>query len=71
MIVSKVREVAEKRGIENANQLKDVLGVSPTVAARLWRGDFDKIGMNTMDKLCRVLRATPGKLFVYEPSDTA
>ncbi len=69
MIKSNVREIAERRGIANANQLKDALGVSPTLAARLWRGDFDKLGMNTLDKLCRVLRATPGKLLAYEETE--
>jgi DNA-binding Xre family transcriptional regulator len=69
MITSNVRELAEKRGIQNANQLKDRMNVSPTLAARLWRGDFDKLGMNTLDNLCRTLKTTPCKLLTYEPDE--
>jgi DNA-binding Xre family transcriptional regulator len=67
MIISTIRETAERRGIENANQLKDALGVSPTLAARLWRGDFVHIGRVTLDRLCRALRCQPGQLLRYVP----
>lgn len=66
MIVPQIQEMARKRGLENANQLKDALNVSPTLAARLWRGDFEKIGMNTLDKLCSVLRCQVGALLKHQ-----
>jgi DNA-binding Xre family transcriptional regulator len=65
MITSHIREIAEKFGIQNANQLRVALDVSPTLAARLWKGDFDMLGMVTINKLCRVLRCQPGKLLKY------
>ena len=68
-IKSLVREVAEKRGIENAYQLRLALDVSPPVATRLWEGDFDKLGMNTLSTLCRVLKVQPGSLLRYEAED--
>jgi DNA-binding Xre family transcriptional regulator len=68
MILSQIREVAEGRGIQNANQLKDALAISPTLAARLWRGDFTQIGMVTLDRLCRELKCQPGQLILYAPS---
>lgn len=62
-----IRERAQKCGIENAYQLQKALGVSPTLAARLWRGDFKMIGVqDTLDRLCEVLRCQPDKLFRYE-----
>jgi DNA-binding Xre family transcriptional regulator len=68
MIEVTIRERAEKCGIENAYQLQKALGVSPTLAARLWRGDFKMVGVqDTMDGLCRVLRCQPDKLFRYVP----
>jgi DNA-binding Xre family transcriptional regulator len=69
MITSHIKETAEKRGIKNANQLRVALDVSPTLAARLWKGDFDMIGMVTLDKLCRVLRCQPDKLLNYKPDE--
>lgn len=65
MIISNIRKTAEMRGITNANQLKDALGISPTLASRLWRGDFSQIGLVTLDRLCRELKCQPGQLFRY------
>jgi len=65
MIISNIRKTAEKRGIENANQLKDALDISPTLASRLWRGEFAQIGMVTLDRLCRELKCQPGQLLQY------
>jgi DNA-binding Xre family transcriptional regulator len=62
-----IRERAEKRGIENANQLGTALDVAPNVAARLWSGVFEKLGMNTLERLCEVLHCQPNALFRYEP----
>jgi DNA-binding Xre family transcriptional regulator len=62
-----IRERAEKRGIKNAHQLGLALGVAPNVSARLWSGEFDKLGMNTLEKLCEVLACQPNALFRYEP----
>ena len=66
MITKHIREVAEKRGIKNAHGLQLVLEVSPTAAAKLWKGDFEMIGLGTLDKLCRVLRCKPADLLKYE-----
>ena len=68
MIEVMIRERAEKCGIANAYQLQKAMDVSPTLAARLWGGDFDMIGVKTtLDRLCRVLRCQPDKLFKYVP----
>ncbi len=68
MIVVTIRERAQKCGIENAYQLQKAMDVSPTLAARLWRGDFKMIGVaDTLNNLCRVLRCQPDKLFKYVP----
>ena len=61
-----IRERAERRGIKNAHQLGQALGVAPNVSARLWNGTFTKLGMNTFEKLCEVLSCQPNALFKYE-----
>lgn len=66
MITKHVREVAERRGIKNAHGLQLALEVSPTAAAKLWKGEFEMIGLTTLDKLCRVLRCKPGDLLKFE-----
>jgi DNA-binding Xre family transcriptional regulator len=70
MIVVKIKERAEKCGIANAYQLQKALQVSPTLAARLWSAEFDMIGVQTtLDRLCRVLRCQPDKLFKFVAED--
>ena len=65
-LIVTIRERAEKRGIENAHQLGKALDVAPNVSARLWAGEFDKLGMNTFEKLCEILSCQPNALFRYE-----
>lgn len=67
MITKHIREVAEKRGIKNAHGLQTALDISPTAAAKLWKAEFEMIGLGTLDKLCRVLRCKPSDLLKYEP----
>ena len=67
MITKHVREMAEKRGYTTAYQLRKALGVSPTAATKLWSGEFEMIGLGTLDKLCEVLRCQPDKIFRYMP----
>lgn len=67
MITKHIQEMAEKRGIRNAHGLQKAIDVSPTVAAKLWAGNFEMIGLGTLDKLCRVLRCQPDKLLRFVP----
>jgi DNA-binding Xre family transcriptional regulator len=52
MFKNKIPELAKKQGLKNANQLGKALCVSPTLSSRLWNGDFGKIGIETLHKLC-------------------
>lgn len=65
MITIHISEIAQKHGIESGYALSKALGVSPTIGNRLWKNSFDKIGINTLDKLCEVLKCQPNKLFKY------
>lgn len=54
MIKITIRKAARRAGIENAHQLQGRAGISPTMAAYLWRGDkYPKL--ETLDMLCDVL----------------
>ncbi len=61
--------MAEKRGITTAYQLRQALEVSPTLAARLWKGEFTQIGIKTLDRLCQVLKCQSDKLLRYEADE--
>ena len=66
MIKSKIREVAQSRGIRNAHQLGVLINVTPNVSARLWNDSFSQIGKITLDKLCSALDCNVGDLHVFE-----
>jgi DNA-binding Xre family transcriptional regulator len=65
MIIIQVKEVAERRGIKNAYRLQLATGLSPDVTQRLWRGEWEKISKETLDRLCRALKCQPGTLIKY------
>jgi DNA-binding Xre family transcriptional regulator len=67
MIQTHVQEMANKRGITTAYQLQKALGISPSVAAKLWSDEFELISKASLERLCQVLRVQPGKLITYEP----
>lgn len=66
MIKSKIRELAESKGIKNAYQLGVLIDVTPNVSARLWKDDFTQIGKITLNKLCSALDCQVGELLFYE-----
>lgn len=65
MIEVKIRKVCEARGITTAYQLQKALNVQPSVAARLFKGEFTKIDLGTLDKLCAVLKCQTHKLLHF------
>ncbi len=68
MIEVRIREVCEARGITTAYQLQKALNVQPSVAARLYKGEFTRIDLDTLDKLCAVLKCQPHKLLHFTPN---
>jgi DNA-binding Xre family transcriptional regulator len=66
MIRMTVKDIAEREGIENPNALSEATGLPYETCRRLWQGTPSKIGLNTIERLCDVLRVRPGQLFDYE-----
>ncbi len=65
MIKIKIADVAKKNGLKSAYALQKALDVSPTIASRLWKGEFQKIGVNTLDKLCEQFKCQPSAFFEF------
>ena len=65
-VTSRIRQVAEGCGIENAFQLWKRIGGSKEKSAQLWSGEFKMLGMNTLAKLCKELECQVGDLLVYK-----
>ena len=67
MITVAIKEQAVKRGITTAYQLQKATGVQPSVAARWFRNELKMIGIDSLDRLCAVLKCKPNDLLRYEP----
>ena len=65
MIESRVRELAEAAGVKSAEELRRRVDVSRASAIRLWRGVAVVFHVETLDKLCEVLKCQPGDLLRY------
>ncbi len=61
----KIAETAEKHGVKSAYALQKALNISPTIAARLWKGEFEKIGINTLGKLCEYFQCQTNDFLEY------
>ena len=66
MLMTRIREAAEERGIKSGYQLTKVLGISPSMGARLWKDEVDMIALTTLEKLCAALNCEPKDLFIYQ-----
>lgn len=69
MITTRIKEVAERRKISSGYQLGKLLGLSPSMASRLWKDEVKMIDLTTLDRLCNKLRCKPADLFQYQPED--
>jgi DNA-binding Xre family transcriptional regulator len=66
MFKNRVPELAKQKGIPNAYRLSLALEVSPTLSARLWSGDFQKIGIDTLHKLCDLFDCQISDFLFYD-----
>ena len=65
MIKTHVQAIAKKRGLSTAYQLQKALNVSPSVAASLWKDEFELISKKTLERLCTALQTNPAQLISF------
>jgi DNA-binding Xre family transcriptional regulator len=69
MFKNKISALSEKKGLVNAFQLGKALNVSPTTANRLWNGDFAKIGVDTLHRLCDLFGCQISDYLYYDGNE--
>jgi excisionase family DNA binding protein len=67
----KIAELAGQHNFKNAYALQNALNISPTMASRLWSGEFKQIGIETIEKLCELFKCSPNDLFGYDVAPVA
>lgn len=69
MILVKIQEVAKNVGITTAYQLQKYSGFPPGMAARIFKGEWQRIDLSTLNTLCNVLECTPNDILDYRKDD--
>jgi DNA-binding Xre family transcriptional regulator len=69
MIRFTVAEVAIKEGYENPNQLSEASGLPYETCRNIWNDSAQRIDKSTLARLCAVLKARPGLLIEWTPTD--
>jgi DNA-binding Xre family transcriptional regulator len=64
-----VKEIAEMRGIPNARALGRLAGVLPTSIYPIWSGEAKRVDLETLNKLCTVLRVPLALLLEHVPDE--
>ena len=68
MIKLNVREVAEAKGFSNASALAAATGIHRTSMYRIWNGAATRLDLDTLDRLCEVLKVPAGMLMTHIPA---
>lgn len=69
-IVMKLDEIMQERGM-TALQVAKVTGVGYQTVLHIQKGRKDRIGLDTLAKICDALGVTPVDLLEYHPGETA
>ena len=67
MIKVKIKDVAGLYNIKNAYQLEKVTGFYPSKAAHIWKGEWTRADLDTLNTLCNVLNCTPNDILEFTP----
>lgn len=65
MIVNRVKEIAQRRGITKITELAERAGLAYNTAHALYTGRTTRIDYETLDRLCLTLCVQPGDLFAH------
>lgn len=63
-IVNNIGAIVRQRGMK-IKEFAEEAGLAYNTAHDLYTGRFSRIGLDVLDKVCRVLEVQPGELFVW------
>jgi putative transcriptional regulator len=64
-----VSEILDKKGWSTA-QFAEKAGITYATALAIRRGNYARIGLDTIARLCEALGVEPGELIVFEKKDS-
>lgn len=69
MIKIVIKDAAKKVGITSSYQLQKAIGYDVSMSARLWKGEWTRIDVKTLNRICNTLRCTPNDILQFRPDD--
>jgi DNA-binding Xre family transcriptional regulator len=66
MIEIVIKAAARKAGITSGYQLQRATGFDVSMSARLWRGEWKRIDVKTLNTLCNALKCTPNDILRFK-----
>lgn len=71
-MIFRLREIRTLKNLKQS-QLAELTGLHRQTIAQLEakaaHGDLPSIKMDTLERLCKTLRVTPGELLIYQPEE--
>lgn len=67
MIVVRIKEVAKKKGIKTAYQFQKLSGFAPAMASRIYKGEWKRIDVKTLNAICNILGCAPNDILQFTP----
>lgn len=61
-----VKEVAERKGINNPFMLAKETGLNYAICYKMWQGNQQRVDLKTLARLCEVFGVKPGQFFEYQ-----
>jgi DNA-binding Xre family transcriptional regulator len=67
MIVVRIKEVANKKGVKSGYQFQKLTGFAPAMAERVYNGNWRRIDTKTLNTICNALNCTPNEILHFTP----
>lgn len=69
MLQYNIDTLFKARNIKERGKFLTKHGISPNLAHRISSGQYDKISLKIMEKLCRAFNCTPNDIYRYTPDN--
>ncbi len=70
MVILRVREIAEQRGVRNIKELAERAELAYDTARDLWHGRMQRIDRDVLYRVCKALNCRPGDVLVRDDEGT-
>lgn len=70
MIVIDIQQAAKKAGVTTAYQFQKISGFAPAMASRIFKSEWTRIDVSTLNTICNALDCTPNDILSFTRDKT-